>query len=115
MFNHFIIHRELYETFGIRTVDDFYRFIGEIDEKQYGYLETQANKFACALLLPRGMLIVDANRLYKSLSGELNIENIELAQVINSYVSKPIAEIYCVSDYCYEISLNNIRNKENVG
>ncbi|MEK7158956.1 MAG: ImmA/IrrE family metallo-endopeptidase [Patescibacteria group bacterium] len=112
---HFNMHKKLYETFDIRAVSDFYRFISEIDEKQYGYLETQANKFACALLLPREMLIADANKLYNILSSELDVGNVELAAVINAYIAKPIALKYGVSDYCAEIALNSIRNKENGG
>lgn len=107
---HFIIHKELYKTFEIREVGDFYGFISGIDNRQYSYFETQANKFAGALLLPREMLAADAAELYARLSEELDVGSVELSKV-NAYIAKPIAEKYGVSESVAEIALNNVIKK----
>jgi len=105
---HFRIHKDLYESFNIVRVEDFYNFIKEIDEKEYGYLETQAHKFACALLLPRTMLIADANYWYRFLSEVYNLEGVKWTEA-NAYIAKPIAEKYGVSQEAAEIALNSVK------
>ena len=54
---HYILHKELFSTFKIESVDDIISFINTIPEKQYSFLETQANKFASQFLLPREILL----------------------------------------------------------
>ncbi len=50
---HFILHKDIHSNFKIASPEDFYRFIEKIPKEQYGFFETQANKFAGYLLVPR--------------------------------------------------------------
>jgi Zn-dependent peptidase ImmA (M78 family) len=70
---HFILHKNIYSSFNIQTVNDFYKFFEEIPKEQYGYLETQANNFANYLLVPRERLVLEKKKIFKE-----NKELIEL-------------------------------------
>jgi len=104
---HFILHRDIYKNFGIKNLKDFYRFIEEFPSDQYGYLESQANKFANHLLIPR-------ERLSEEKARELNIKKDFLKKIdnkiINTYLAVPIAKIFGVSENAAEIALNDIVN-----
>jgi hypothetical protein len=102
---HFILHRDIYTDFKIKNVEGFYRFIEEVPQEEYGYLETQANKFASYLLLPRDRLLVEKKRLIKK-SGE-GLKNID-RKTINSYLAVPVSKIFGVSEKAAEIALNDV-------
>ena len=55
---HFILHKDIYNSFKINSLEKFYQFIDKIPGEQYGFLETQANKFANFLLVPRNKLAI---------------------------------------------------------
>ena len=55
-FGHITLHRYLYEQVKIRGLEDWRRFMGEVDEKEYRKLEIQANNFAGLLLVPQVFL-----------------------------------------------------------
>ncbi|MFA5746740.1 MAG: ImmA/IrrE family metallo-endopeptidase [Candidatus Paceibacterota bacterium] len=102
---HFVLHKDIYESFKIKSSNDFYRFIAEIPQDKYGYLETQANKFASHLLLPRDRLLIEKNRLIKKDAQVL--KNID-KKTINSYLAVPVSKIFGVSEKAAEIALNDI-------
>ncbi len=56
---HFILHKEIYNSFKITSLEKFYQFVIEISGEQYGFLETQANIFANFLLVPRNRLALE--------------------------------------------------------
>ena len=56
---HFVLHRNIYNSFRIKELEDFYKFFEQIPQEQYNYLETQANKFANYLLVPREKLVIE--------------------------------------------------------
>lgn len=53
---HFILHKNWYEKFGPKTLDDYFEFHDKIDSETYKYLEIQASTFAGYLLVPRILL-----------------------------------------------------------
>jgi len=53
---HFVLHKNIYSSFDITTIEKFYRFIEKIPKEQYNFFEIQANKFAGYLLVPRELL-----------------------------------------------------------
>lgn len=109
---HFILHKNIYKSFKIKSTKNFQSFIKEIPSAQYGYLETQANKFANFLLIPRERLISETKKWTKKnaelnnliVSGKLNKKD------VNSYLAIPISKVFGVSENAVEIALNEIDN-----
>jgi Zn-dependent peptidase ImmA (M78 family) len=108
---HFILHKEIYKSFGIKNFEYFYKLIDQIPQEQYGYIETQANKFANYLLIPRDGLFIEKDKCIASKdiireiikSGKLD------NKAIDSYLAIPLAKTFCVSEDAMEIALSDIR------
>jgi len=49
---HMMLHRVIYDSSDITNQDDFINFLNAFSSSQWGYLETQANKFAECMLFP---------------------------------------------------------------
>ncbi len=113
---HFTLHKDVYRSFGIKSIEDFYRLMQKIPQEQYGYLETQANKFASHLLVPREKLIVARGKFIGKLAREhSNIEKMIISgkmdsKTLNSYIAIPISKIFGVSDDVIEIALNDVNS-----
>ena len=104
---HFVLHKDLYKSFGIKKIEDFYKFIEGVSQEQYGYIESQANKFANYLLIPRDTLLEEKNKLLLEIKEKT--KNIKInSDIINSYLSIPLAKKFCVSEDAMEIALNDI-------
>ncbi|KPJ54999.1 hypothetical protein AMJ47_03000 [Parcubacteria bacterium DG_72] len=101
---HFVLHKDIYESFNIKTINDFYRFIEDFDNEQYGYLETQANKFANYLLVPREILIEHKKKI---INGKDFLSRID-SKTLNSYLANPISNIFGISGKVAEIALNDL-------
>lgn len=110
---HFILHKNIYSGFGIKNLKDYYELLERIPQEQYGYIETQANKFANYLLIPRDKLIlkrsqfIKQNEKVKRLIISKKIDN----KTMNSYFAMPMAKIFGVSEDAMEIALNDISNE----
>lgn len=108
---HFVLHKEIYKTFKIKTEKDFYKLIKEIPQLQYGYLETQANKFASYLLIPRERLYMERKKIENTAEIRKIITSGKIdRKTLNSYISIPIAKIFMVSEDAIEIALGDIDN-----
>ncbi len=99
---HFILHQELYASFGIMSVEDFYNIIDGLNN-DYGIIEGHANRFANFLLVPREKLEIEK---VKALQAHPEIKELEAATV-NSYIAIPLSKIFEVNEGVVEISLNN--------
>jgi len=100
---HFILHKDIYNSFKITSLERFYQFIDKISGKQYGFLETQANIFANFLLVPRNKLTIEKKKELKDL--EVVINNID-QELLYSYLAEPISKTFGVSSKVVEIALN---------
>jgi Zn-dependent peptidase ImmA (M78 family) len=102
---HFILHKRIYEAFGIKTREDYQRFYKDIPELQYRYLEGQANKFANYLLIPRKVLAIKTEEeLENNPSWLRKMDRIKL----DSYLAIPLSKIFKVSEEAVRIALNDI-------
>jgi len=100
---HFILHKNIYNSFKITSLEKFYQFIDKIPDEQYGFLETQANIFANFLLVPRNELVVEKKKKLKDF--ETVLDNID-QKLIYSYLAEPISKTFGVSSKVIEIALN---------
>lgn len=98
---HMVLHKDLYNRLNIKTHEDFSRFLFEVPGKQYGYLETQANKFAGYFLIPRDILYFERN---KAIDKHQEIINFDSKQV-NGYLALPLSKKFGVSAEAMEIAL----------
>ncbi len=106
---HFVLHKEIYDKFDIKNVDDFRRFIPEITQEQYSKLEVQADMFANNFLIPRDKLIQERDKHLSRISRENGIKKDD-KRLINSYIARPIAKKFEVTNVPIEIALNTIDN-----
>lgn len=113
---HFILHKNLYRSFEIKKIEDYYKWVRQIPLEQYHYFEIQANKFANYLLVPRKILIDKRSRILNKMLKE----NPDFVQTIkrtdkntlNSYLAIPISKIFGVSSEVIEIALNELDGKK---
>jgi hypothetical protein len=103
---HFILHKDIYKSFKIKSSKDLQKLMKEIPAKEYGYLEIQANKFANYLLIPREQLIIEKNKEIKKYPELNHLINSGKKKEINSYLAIPVSKIFGVSEDAMEIALN---------
>jgi Zn-dependent peptidase ImmA (M78 family) len=101
---HYVLHSELIASFHPQSVADWSKFVLEIDEETYGWLEWQAYTFAAAVLVPRISLRQNFSRELKLLQPKLDLIrsrglSVESSQdyIVNAISTKLIG-IYDVSD-----------------
>jgi Zn-dependent peptidase ImmA (M78 family) len=99
---HLILHKDLYNIFEINSFEDFYNFIDLMPGEQYGYLETQANKFASYLLVPREII---KERLGRETKKVADIQKFDKT-LLKSYLAIPLAREFGISQESMEIILN---------
>jgi len=102
---HFVLHKALWEKLGIKSISDFYKVYDVFPEGDYSIIESQANKFAGHLLVPRSVLAIHRDNLLKS--KPTLTSGIEKKSLI-MYISIPLAKIFDVSEKTLEISLNDL-------
>jgi hypothetical protein len=105
---HLILHKKLYQDLKIKNIDDFIKFLTDIPNKQYGFLETQANKFANYFLIPRNILGIERNKILKKYK---EIQSFDTKQ-INSYIATPLSKMFGVNSEPMEIALNSDDDKK---
>ncbi len=103
---HYVMHRQIYNNFGIKTLEDYRKLYKDIPTRQYGYLEVQANRFASHLLIPRKVLAIEMEKELKN-KNDPRIEKID-RQKLNSYLAIPLAKKFKVSEEALEIALKDI-------
>lgn len=103
---HFVMHKEVYSSFRIKNLEDYYKFYKEIPERQYWYLECQANKFASYLLAPRKILAAEMEKELES-KNEPRLKKIDRKK-LNSYLAKPLAKIFQVSEEVVNYALDDL-------
>lgn len=104
---HRVLHKDLFSSFNIKSIEDVVSLISEIPEKQYSFLETQANKFASHFLLPREPLLRARKEIVEKYKHEL--EQVD-EKMVNSYIADSIAKKFEVSSQAAEIALNDLNN-----
>lgn len=104
---HFVLHKNIYESFDIKTFKDIYDLIRDIPQEQYGYLETQANKFANLLLVPRNIL---GNQRIREVKKQKTIPKNVDRKTLNLYLAIPLSKEFGVSERVIEIALNELED-----
>jgi hypothetical protein len=105
---HFVLHKDIYESFGISELEDFYNFVEQIPGEQYGYFETQANKFANFLLVPRDILLIEKEKILLEKVSNSDFSSID-QETLNSYIAGPLSSVFEVSADVIEIALSFIK------
>ena len=105
---HFILHKKLYSGLGIKEISEFYKLFEHISQEQYGYMETQANKFANYLLVAREALVIERKKQLNKISELKGIDK----NTLNSYLAIPLSKVFGVSEKVVEIALNEINDNK---
>ncbi|MFH1890470.1 MAG: ImmA/IrrE family metallo-endopeptidase [Candidatus Kuenenbacteria bacterium] len=102
---HFVLHKSFYASLAINSFEDFYGFIELIPAEQYGYLETQANKFAGHLLAPRDLLSDRLDNELKRANKRIKIDSLDKL-LLKSYIANSLSKKFGISQESMEIVLN---------
>lgn len=105
---HFILHKELFESLEIKSLEDYYRFYDEAPNDQYRFLEDQANKFAGYLLIPHEIMGKHRDELLAEYRKKLigtNLENVDVD--LSGYIVGDMIDIFDVSAQAMEIGLKS--------
>lgn len=106
---HYVLHQPLYASFNINNAEDFENFYDQILKEQYGYIETQANKFANYLLVPRQILTQEKEKTLRKAVRDFNLDIKTIDQrTLYAYLAVPLSEIFGVSDDVIQIALSDI-------
>lgn len=88
---HLILHKDWYERYGPKNLDDYLSSHDRIDGQIYKYIEIQAQTFAGLVLVPKDLLL---NELKEKLG---KVPSAELPEILSSAVID-LPEIFKVSD-----------------
>lgn len=108
---HFVLHKDVYQSLGIYTFDDYYEFTVEQSEngcKFHKDVEIQANIFANILLVPRENLYSERERILQKNKEKLKDIIPKNKQLVDSYLAKELAPTFDVSEEVLNIALNNV-------
>ena len=103
---HFILHKDIYSSFKITTLEEFYHFIEKIPKEQYGFFETQANKFAGYLLVKRELLEEKLNTEIEKVKKIIDLNSLNNKILLRSYIANPLSEEFGVSQESMDIVLS---------
>ena len=106
---HFVLHKKIYDSFNIKNFSDYYKLYQTLPSIQYSYFETQANKFANYLLVPREMLAVERREKLKKRGNPDWFKGID-TKTLNSYLAIPISKIFNVSEEVIAIALSDLND-----
>ena len=105
---HLILHRKLFESLNIRTLEEYYNFYEQVPGDQYGYLEAQANSFAGYFLVPREELFKYREEILKKFRKKLEDSGVKIKdEDLMEYLINPLDEIFNVSGQAIRIALQN--------
>lgn len=106
---HYVLHKDIYKKLKLTNIYNLRQIITEkISDRQYGYLETQANKFASYLLVPRERLKIEKEKLFSQFKKDIEFDRIVDSKLQNSYLAMELSKIFGVSVEVMEIVLSEI-------
>ena len=91
---HYQLHRGLYADLAITTIDDWQLFISSVPDREYRFIEWQANEFAGRLLVPRNMLVEQIGSVKTTLAKNGRIDLLKrdpgmVLESVSTYIAKP--------------------------
>lgn len=107
---HFVLHKKSYSSFNIKNLEDYYKLNKNIPTKEYGYFETQANKFASYLLVPREILKIEEQKELKRKNNPSWFKELD-RRTLNPYLAMPLSKIFDVSEDVITIALGDINEE----
>jgi len=88
---HLVLHKDWYEKYGPKDLEDYLSFYDRIDKQAYKYIEIQAQTFAGLVLVPSELLFLE---LRKRLG---RVPSLEAPEIL-APVIQDLPEVFKVSD-----------------
>lgn len=101
---HLILHKDLYTQFPIDTFEEWRHFILDIPDREYGFVEYQANEFAGRVLVPKEVLISEIDKCFQIIqeTGLMDYLTTNPYAVLSS-ISRTLCRPFGVSDKVIEL------------
>lgn len=106
---HFVLHKNIYKDFDIKSKEDYYKLYEFLPPMQYRYLEVQANKFANYFLVPRNVLLEERKKQINKKGNPDWFKSVD-TKTLNSYIAIPLSKIFEVSEDVITIALSDLNN-----
>lgn len=106
---HFILHKDIYEQYKFKKIEEWRRFIENFPEKEYSWFEWQAYEFAGLILVPCTHL---AKRLKYHIK-KIKTLGIQLEEIIQDRVIELLAKDFVVSREVVQRRL--LRDNDEIG
>jgi hypothetical protein len=85
---HYVLHREIYESFKINSEAEYYKFYELLPPEEYSKLEVQAFIFAGYLLVPREILEKEKESVMKKVEDINKFDSATLQAYLAGYLAK---------------------------
>lgn len=93
---HYVLHKAVFQSIPTQTPDEWIAFMQEMPEKEYGFLEYQANEFAGRLFVPMDSLKAEFGKvLADAEQNGMQLQNLNDAHL--AYLCIPLARRFAVS------------------
>lgn len=101
---HLILHKDLYTQFPIDSLKEWKSFILNLPDREYGFIEYQANEFAGRVLVPKELLTSEVDKCIDQLEEAGLLEYLATnPEAILSSISPSLCKPFGVSDKVIEI------------
>ncbi|MFA5319456.1 MAG: ImmA/IrrE family metallo-endopeptidase [Candidatus Paceibacterota bacterium] len=104
---HFILHKEIYESFEIKNLEDYNNFFDDMTSEDYSFFERQANNFANYLLIPTDKLKEEIKNIIRE-DDKYKIFKEEESKI--NYLSCSLCDQFKVSEASMTIAIKNLIN-----
>jgi len=106
---HYILHKEIYESFGVETEADYYRHYERLPQDEYNKLEVQAFIFAGYLLVPRDRLELEKKSIMEKVKDTEKFD----PEMMREYLAQYLSKKFGISSDAMQFILNfDDRNKQ---
>jgi Zn-dependent peptidase ImmA (M78 family) len=101
---HMILHKNVYNQMDFSSTEEWLKTITTFDAIQYGYMETQANKFAGLVLVPKYFLKEKHEEAVKKVEAQ-GFDRKKNHEIFNQYVCRWLGQEFNVAEKVIKIRL----------
>jgi len=98
---HLVLHHEIYRELGSNSISEWKENIQRLPDREYSYLETQANSFAGLVLVPPENLAEELEKARKTLE-----KNGSESEFLYSMIAEELSYLFDTSSQTIEIRMN---------
>ncbi|MBU2492339.1 MAG: ImmA/IrrE family metallo-endopeptidase [Bacteroidetes bacterium] len=104
---HFILHRDLIKELSFKNIQEWIDFCIAIPDATRQMAETQANRFAANILVPRSLLIEEIKKMKDIINKAIDLVGKDSIDTIKDYIAVPLKKLFGTSEQTIKIRIEN--------